>query len=63
MIYLASEYPRFCPACGKEQSDSSDFFAGASAQCNCGAMYQYVESKTLVEASQLNKSGDLHRYA
>jgi hypothetical protein len=63
MIYLVNEYPSFCPSCGKEHRDSADFFAGASSQCACGAMFQYVETESLVKASQLNKNGDLHRYA
>lgn len=69
MIFLTDEMPNFCPSCGKEhsaemkRSASNDFFAGASSQCNCGVMYQYVERHALVEASKLNNAGDLHRYA
>ncbi|WP_413460720.1 hypothetical protein [Herbaspirillum huttiense] len=68
MFYLIDEIPNFCPSCGKEHSAemkrnaSADFFAGASSQCNCGVMYQHVESRVLAEASKLNKAGDLHRY-
>lgn len=67
MIFLTDEMPNFCPGCGKEhKTDSyaaSDFNAGASSQCKCGAMWQYVPTAQLVEASRLHSNGDLHRYA
>jgi hypothetical protein len=67
MIFLIDEMPRHCPSCGKEHKTdswaSSDFHAGASSQCKCGVMWQYVPTAQLVEASKLNQQGDLHRYA
>lgn len=69
MLYLINEIPSYCPSCGEQHSAekkrnmSSDFYAGASCECKCGVLYQYVPREAIIEASKLNKSGDLHRYA
>jgi len=69
MIYLTDTLPNACPACGKQHSENwkdanaEDFYAGASGRCDCGAMYQYVDTAKIREAARLNPSGDLHRYA
>ena len=67
MIFLIDEAPTCCPSCGAtvhyDRYASEDFHAGASSQCKCGAMWQYVPTAQLVEASKQNPQGDLHRYA
>lgn len=69
MLYLTDTLPKFCPNCGKKHSadwadaNEGDFSAGASLQCACGALFQFVPSEQMVEASKLNQYGDLHRYA
>lgn len=69
MIFLTDTLPSACPSCGKQHSakwkdvNHDDFYAGASGECDCGAKYQFVPAEQLVEASKLNPSGDLHRYA
>lgn len=67
MIFLTDTMPEFCPKCGKAHSAdlyaSQDFHAGASSQCKCGAMWQYVPTRELLDASKQNQSGDLYRYA
>jgi len=67
MIFLTDEMPSFCPSCGKEHKTdsyaSSDFHAGASSQCKCGAMWQYVTTNKLIDTAQTTPNGDLHRYA
>lgn len=67
MIFLTDSIPSFYPGCGKAHATnthaSGDFFAGASSQCKCGVMWQYVQTRELVDASKMNPAGDLHRYA
>ncbi len=69
MIFLTDMLPIACPACGKQHSarwakaNHEDFYAGASGECDCGAKYQFLPTSQIVEASKLNSSGDLHRYA
>lgn len=66
-MILTDTMPKFCPQCGKthpaDQYASQDFDIGASSQCKCGAMWQYVPTRDHVDASKLNQWGDLHRYA
>lgn len=69
MIYLTDTLPNACPGCGKSHAKAwkdaniGDFEAGASLQCDCGAMCQYVPTPQIIEAAKLNPHGDLHRYA
>lgn len=69
MNYLIDNLPNFCPDCGKAHSNewaaanASDFSAGASLSCTCGAMFQFMPVVQLIKASRLNPSGDLYRYA
>jgi hypothetical protein len=69
MIYLIDEQPNYCPNCGKaharedKRNAAPDFYAGASSQCACGTMFQFIEHDTLVGASRLHPGGDLFRYA
>lgn len=68
MIYLIDGLPAFCPSCGKKHSkewienNKIDFLFGASGQCDCGARYQFVETQEIINASRLNKNGDLYMY-
>jgi len=67
MIFLINEWPAHCPKCGEERGTPrdvharSDFFAGCSHSCKCGAKWQFVETATLVETTKAT-GGDLHQY-
>lgn len=65
MIFLTDSWPTFCPKCGESTKPSpstlSDFHAGASHSCNCGAQWQHVPTLNLVMTSKA--FGDLSMYA
>lgn len=67
MIYLCDEPPRLCPACGKLYTwtgtgQRSDFLAGASQRCACGAQFQYLDSRHMADAAAMQPGGDLPGY-
>lgn len=66
-IFLIDTCPNFCPMCGKDLSyqfqdalNLSDFESNAAHSCECGAHYQKVSEKLLIETA--GKEGDLDRY-
>ena len=67
MIYLINQWPTHCPNCGNAKAlpqdihARSDFFAGCSHSCKCGAKWQYVETAKLIEATRA--TGDMWQYA
>jgi hypothetical protein len=66
MIFLTDQWPTYCPKCGTSRGElrdaytRSDFFAGCSHSCECGAKWQYVETSKLIEATKA--TGDMWRY-
>lgn len=59
MIFLLTEYPKFCANCGspKQTKDTPkytlrDFEVGCSFSCSCGAQFQKIQDDTLVQLAE-----------
>lgn len=66
-IFLIDTCPNFCPMCGKDLArqftdplNLNDWECNASHSCECGAHYQKVSEKALIETA--GKEGDLDVY-